>query len=343
MNEFNHSQNSALQKKIMRWAIGPTLQLLQAQSRDQESLIEADPKITEANGKDNSDSILIPQFLQPKFETLTQRRNYKLGLRSSHKKYAKDKQDIPPSQDLSIRRQKWSPFDDPKATKKPHKTIFVSNLNFKTTEETLQKEFSIFGKISVCRVVRNVIDNSSRGYGFIEYKHMDGYESAIQSKPRIIVDGFHVHVDRERGRLQKGWRPRRLGGGLGSFKKGTQRLYHKDPYFGVKDRMRRDYEPKKDDTHQIPFEKDRQTVAEEARSDGIRERMRSLDYRQERPRGNSRCNGTERDSEIGSDRDRDRDRDRARDRDRDGFRDRDRERDRDAGGDGKRERGERCR
>eukprot|EP00002_Diphylleia_rotans_P012748 TRINITY_DN2490_c0_g2_i3.p1 TRINITY_DN2490_c0_g2~~TRINITY_DN2490_c0_g2_i3.p1 ORF type:complete len:170 (+),score=35.85 TRINITY_DN2490_c0_g2_i3:56-565(+) len=128
MNEFNHSQNSALQKKIMRWAIGPTLQLLQAQSRDQESLIEADPKITEANGKDNSDSILIPQFLQPKFETLTQRRNYKLGLRSSHKKYAKDKQDIPPSQDLSIRRQKWSPFDDPKATKKPHKTIFVSNL-----------------------------------------------------------------------------------------------------------------------------------------------------------------------------------------------------------------------
>ena len=42
------------------------------------------------------------------------------------------------------------------------------------------------------------------------YKHADGRK----------IDGRRVVVDVERGRTVKGWRPRRLGGGLGSTRKG---------------------------------------------------------------------------------------------------------------------------
>ena len=48
------------------------------------------------------------------------------------------------------------------------------------------------------------------------YKHADGRK----------IDGRRVLVDVERARTVKGWRPRRLGGGLGGTRKGRSRCEH---------------------------------------------------------------------------------------------------------------------
>ena len=47
---------------------------------------------------------------------------------------------------------------------------------------------------------------------FFIFPHTAAYKSADGKK----IDGRRVLVDVERGRTVKGWRPRRLGGGLGS-------------------------------------------------------------------------------------------------------------------------------
>lgn len=50
----------------------------------------------------------------------------------------------------------FNPFDETKDTTGcPIKTLFIGNLNFKTTEDTLQKEFGFFGPIKKIRLVKD--------------------------------------------------------------------------------------------------------------------------------------------------------------------------------------------
>ena len=60
------------------------------------------------------------------------------------------------------------------------------------------------------------------------YKHADGKK----------IDGRRVLVDVERGRTVKGWRPRRLGGGLGGTRRGGPEMNSK--YSGREDNHHRD-------------------------------------------------------------------------------------------------------
>ncbi|KAL2053096.1 hypothetical protein ABVK25_006733 [Lepraria finkii] len=106
------------------------------------------------------------------------------------------------------------------------KTLFVARLSYDTTEKDLEREFGRFGPIERIRVVTDTAESkedakpkkkkkSHRGYAFVVYEREKDMKAAYKETDGIRIKDRRVLVDVERGRTVKGWRPRRLGGGLG--------------------------------------------------------------------------------------------------------------------------------
>ncbi|XP_037544731.1 U1 small nuclear ribonucleoprotein 70 kDa [Nematolebias whitei] len=114
----------------------------------------------------------------------------------------------------------WDPHNDPNAQGDAFKTLFVARVNYDTTESKLRREFEVYGPIKRIYIVYNKKTGKPRGYAFIEYEHERDMHSAYKHADGKKIDGRRVLVDVERGRTVKGWRPRRLGGGLGGTRRG---------------------------------------------------------------------------------------------------------------------------
>ena len=115
--------------------------------------------------------------------------------------------------------QKYDPANDEKINSDQadaYKTLFVARLSFETTKETLVKNFEQFGPIKNCTLVQDPKTKQPRGYAFIEFEHERDMKTAYKQGDGRKIDNRRVLVDVERGRTVPNWRPRRLGGGLGS-------------------------------------------------------------------------------------------------------------------------------
>ncbi|XP_063633483.1 U11/U12 small nuclear ribonucleoprotein 35 kDa protein-like [Cydia splendana] len=111
----------------------------------------------------------------------------------------------------------------------PRHTIFVARLHPRTTQDTLISEFSNCGKILRCRLVKDIVTGKSKQYALIEFERTSDVDRALQ-KHKEYIDNTEVIVEREVGRVMKGWKPRRLGGGFGGNKNSGQLR------FGCRDR-----------------------------------------------------------------------------------------------------------
>lgn len=119
-------------------------------------------------------------------------------------------------------RCKFRPEKDLKIKGNPAQTLFVGRLNYKTTQDTLHEAFRRFGRIRRLRLVRDIVTLESKGYAFIEFEHFNDFVAAHKRMHRSNLDGVKILVDIERSRVMKGWKPRRLGGGLGGRKESGQ-------------------------------------------------------------------------------------------------------------------------
>ena len=95
------------------------------------------------------------------------------------------------------------------------KTLFVGRMNYDTTAWRLRCEFEQFGPIVEVNIVKDSETGRPRGYAFIEFERERDMYKAYEAGNGLKIDGERVLVDVERGRTVRGWRPRRLGGGLG--------------------------------------------------------------------------------------------------------------------------------
>ncbi|KAI0833733.1 hypothetical protein BC628DRAFT_1308205 [Trametes gibbosa] len=141
-------------------------------------------------------------------------------------------------------KESYKPSEDAEAIGDPYKTLFISRLHKNATENDLRREFESFGSIERVRIVRDK-NGRSRGYAFIVFERerdMKGitalplvlcsltqhtsshlrrrcdhspFVAAYKESDRLHIMGKRVLVDVERGRTVRGWKPRRLGGGLG--------------------------------------------------------------------------------------------------------------------------------
>ncbi|XP_067272247.1 U1 small nuclear ribonucleoprotein 70 kDa [Pseudorasbora parva] len=239
----------------------------------------------------------------------------------------------------------WDPHNDTNAQGDAFKTLFVARINYDTTESKLRREFEVYGPIKRIYIVYNKKTGKPRGYAFIEYEHERDMHSAYKHADGKKIDGRRVLVDVERGRTVKGWRPRRLGGGLGGTRRGgadvnikhsgrddTSR-YDDRPIGSDRDRDRgeRRERSRERDRDKERGERRRSRSRERRRRTRSRERERALAVPGEEAVGGSRRRDRERDrGAAGDSRERSRDRDRERDRKR-RSRSRDRKRDRERG------------
>lgn len=121
-------------------------------------------------------------------------------------------------QDLAM----WDPASaNPTVSGDPFKTLFVARINYDTSESKLRREFEVYGPVKQITVTCSHDTGKPRGYAFIEYEHERDMHSAYKHADGRKIDGRRVLVDVERGRTVKGWRPRRLGGGLGGTRRGA--------------------------------------------------------------------------------------------------------------------------
>ncbi|KAJ0840184.1 putative U1 small nuclear ribonucleoprotein 70kDa [Helianthus annuus] len=236
--------------------------------------------------------------------------------------------------------EKYDPNSDPNISGDPYKTLFVANLNYETTESRIKREFEAYGPIKRVRLIADKETNKPRGYAFIEYMHTRDMKAAYKQADGRKLDNRRVLVDVERGRTVPNWRPRRLGGGLGTSRVGGEEVNQKNS--GREQQQSggatRSVEPRAQEEREHR-EKSREQVKEREREksrERSHDRPRDREHREDRhhrDRDRKSDRGDRDRDRSGRDRDRHRDRDRSgRDRDRSG-RDRDRHREKDREGD----------
>lgn len=111
--------------------------------------------------------------------------------------------------------ENYKPDTDPQIRGDAFKTLFVARLSYDVKEPDLEREFGRFGPIERIRIVRDKNTNKHKGYAFIVYEREKDMKAAYKETDGLRIKDRRVLVDVERGRTVKGWKPRRLGGGLG--------------------------------------------------------------------------------------------------------------------------------
>jgi RNA recognition motif-containing protein len=99
--------------------------------------------------------------------------------------------------------------------------LYVGNLAYSTTEDTLRNEFGKFGNVTSALVVIDRVSGRSRGFGFVEFSTSEEGTNAINSLNGASMDGREIVVNEARERQAGGGggagggRPPRGGGGGG--------------------------------------------------------------------------------------------------------------------------------
>lgn len=96
--------------------------------------------------------------------------------------------------------------------------IYVGNLPFSTTSESLNTLFSRFGTVSSANVATDRETGRSRGFGFVEMDSAEEAKRAIEELNDTDIDGRRVTVNEARPKTD---RPRgggdRRGGDSGGY------------------------------------------------------------------------------------------------------------------------------
>ncbi|KAH7888333.1 hypothetical protein F5I97DRAFT_1851660 [Phlebopus sp. FC_14] len=93
--------------------------------------------------------------------------------------------------------------------------IYVGNLSWNTTDDTLRQAFSQYGQVIDSIVMRDRDTGRSRGFGFVTYSSPIEAETAIASLNEQEIDGRRVKVNLANARGSGGGGGGGYGGGYG--------------------------------------------------------------------------------------------------------------------------------
>lgn len=95
--------------------------------------------------------------------------------------------------------------------------IYVGNLPFSTTSESLNTIFSRFGTVTSSSVATDRDTGRSRGFGFVEMENQDEARKAIEELDGTDIDGRRVTVNEARPKTDRGFRSGGDRRGAGSY------------------------------------------------------------------------------------------------------------------------------
>jgi len=87
--------------------------------------------------------------------------------------------------------------------------IYVGNLSYDTTGETIKRAFESFGEVTSARVIKDKYTGQSRGFGFVEMSVQTQAQTAIESLNGKELQGKEMSVSEARPRN----RGEKTGGG----------------------------------------------------------------------------------------------------------------------------------
>ena len=73
--------------------------------------------------------------------------------------------------------------------------IYVGNLSYQMTEDTLQEMFNKFGTVESAKVIKDRYNGRSKGFGFVEMPDNSEADKAIKALNGIFMDGRHIKVN----------------------------------------------------------------------------------------------------------------------------------------------------
>lgn len=88
--------------------------------------------------------------------------------------------------------------------------LYVGNLPFSTTSETLRELFASHGEIASCDVISDRDTGRSRGFGFVEFQNESDAQDAMGALDGADVDGRNLRVNEAQDK--------RSGGGSRDFR-----------------------------------------------------------------------------------------------------------------------------
>lgn len=73
--------------------------------------------------------------------------------------------------------------------------VFVGNLSWSVTDESLGEQFAQFGEIVECAVIRERGSNRSRGYAFVTFEDPAAAKKAIDAMNGVEFEGRPMNVN----------------------------------------------------------------------------------------------------------------------------------------------------
>ena len=165
----------------------------------------------------------LSQFENPNETPAPTRSLTKAEEKEAKCKFRSEAQILKLEQDLA----NWDPKSDKNITGDPFRTLFISRINFETTESKLKKELSQFGDIKNITMIKHKTTGKPKGYAFVTFKHERDMLTAYRRADGMKIDNKRILVDVQRGMTVKEWKPRRFGGGLGETRKGGKDISSK--------------------------------------------------------------------------------------------------------------------
>ncbi len=95
------------------------------------------------------------------------------------------------------------------------KRIFVGNLSFGATDDTVRALFAEFGAVDSVRIVTDRDTGRSKGFGFVEFSNDEEARNAMSALNGKDVQGRSLTVNEARPRPEGGARGGNFGGGSG--------------------------------------------------------------------------------------------------------------------------------
>ena len=106
--------------------------------------------------------------------------------------------------------------------------IYLGNLSYAATENTIRELFEGFGQVTTVKIVTDKFTGSSRGFGFVEMSSDDEAQRAIAELNGKEFQGRKMVVNESRPRENTGRDnrpPRREGSGFNNNREGGNRNF----------------------------------------------------------------------------------------------------------------------
>lgn len=90
--------------------------------------------------------------------------------------------------------------------------IYVGNLPFSVTDDSLKTMFATHGEVESANIITDRETGRSRGFGFVQMNNDDEATKAIETMAGSEFDGRALTVNQARPREERGGRGGRRGG-----------------------------------------------------------------------------------------------------------------------------------